>query len=89
MKGELEAAVRELDFAHISIVQPSLLLGQRSQARMAEGLGSKVLPWLCKLPGLYRYRPIYGSQVAAKLLELSLHPNTAFEQLTLDQVFPD
>lgn len=88
MKGELEVAVRELNFKHLSIVQPSLLLGSRAEKRSAEGLAAMILPTLCKLPGLQRYRPIHGSQVAKKLLELSINPTVQFQRLSLQQVFP-
>jgi uncharacterized protein YbjT (DUF2867 family) len=88
MKGELEAKVQDLAFQHISILQPSLLLGQREQFRLAEDLASKVLPTLCKLPMLRRYRPIYGIEVAQKMVTLSCQPKRKFERFSLDQVFP-
>lgn len=88
MKGELEDAVSELPFKQLSILQPSLLLGERSDARTAESLGSLVLPALCKLPGLQRYRPIEAWQVASKMVEISSQPSTGFQTLSLDQVFP-
>jgi len=89
MKGELEGAVQALGFKHVSIVQPSLLLGERNQYRLAESLGAAILPLLCKLPGLKPYRPIHGQQVAKKLVELSVLPQMKCEKITLDNVFPD
>lgn len=88
MKGQLEGAISELPFKRISIIQPSLLLGERDQSRVAEGIGSLVLPMLCKLPGLSRFRPIHGFQVAQKMVQLSEQRNTGFLRLTLDEVFP-
>jgi uncharacterized protein YbjT (DUF2867 family) len=88
MKGELEAKVQGLAFAHISILQPSLLLGEREQSRRAEGWASKVRPIICKLPMLRRYRPINGAKVAQKMVLLSHAPKRPFERLSLDQVFP-
>jgi uncharacterized protein YbjT (DUF2867 family) len=88
MKGELEAKVQALSFEYISVLQPSLLLGQREQSRLAEDVGSKVFPIICKLPMLRRYRPIYGVEVAQKMVMLSLEPKLKFERLILDQVFP-
>jgi len=87
MKGELEAKIQRLAFEHISILQPSLLLGEREHARFAEGIGSKVLPLICKLPGLHRYRPIQGKQVAQKMVELTRMPDRKFERISLDEVF--
>ncbi|MFT6408157.1 MAG: hypothetical protein ACJAQ6_001573 [Arenicella sp.] len=89
MKGELEAKVQGLAFQHISILQPSLLLGEREQSRLAESLASKVLPIICKLPLLRRYKPIDGTQVAQKMVMLSRAPNRKFERFKLDEVFPE
>lgn len=88
MKGELEDAVTELPFTQLSILQPSLLLGERSNARAAEGLGSLVLPTLCKLPGLHRYRPIEAWEVASKMVEISSQASSGFQTLSLNDVFP-
>lgn len=74
MKGELEQRVRALPFKRISILQPSLLLGQRNEVRVAEQLGSYPMRLVCLLPGLRRYRPIQGQQVAKKLLSLASRP---------------
>ena len=87
MKGELESAIKQLPFKHISIVQPSLLLGDRKTPRMAEGLASLVMPKMCQLPGLKRFRPIEGKELAQKLLNLSIMPSAKLEVLNLDQVF--
>lgn len=88
MKGELEAKVQGLDFKHTTIIRPSLLLGEREDFRFAENLGSKVFPLLCRLPGLKRFRPIQGKQVAEKMIALSEMPTTKLNILSLDQVFP-
>jgi uncharacterized protein YbjT (DUF2867 family) len=88
MKGELETSINTLSFEHITILQPSLLLGKRASSRTAEGIGSLVLPLLCKLPGLGRYKPIHGSQVATKMIEVSLQNNKKIQTLALDDVFP-
>ncbi|GAB2503287.1 NAD(P)H-binding protein [Microbulbifer agarilyticus] len=87
MKGELEQQVLQLAFKRISILQPSLLLGSRDHARAGEQFAAWLLPTLCKLPGLRKYRPITGDQVAQKLLVLSLTPGPARQTLVLDQIF--
>nr|WP_010131319.1 NAD(P)H-binding protein [Microbulbifer agarilyticus] len=87
MKGELEQQVLQLPFERISILQPSLLLGSRDHARAGEQFAARVLPTLCKLPGLRKYRPITGDQVAHKLLALSLAAGPARQTLVLDQIF--
>lgn len=88
MKGELEQSIEALGFPRVSILQPSLLLGPRTQLRLGEKLGSWVLPVLCLLPGLRRYRPIRGEQVAATMVALSRSEVQGLERLVLDQVFP-
>ena len=89
MKGELEIKIQALTFKHISIIQPSLLLGERDHSRFAENLGSKMFPILCRLPGLRRYRPIQGAEVAQKMVMLSKKPPKNFEKISLDDVFPN
>ncbi|WP_346839733.1 NAD-dependent epimerase/dehydratase family protein [Microbulbifer sp. SAOS-129_SWC] len=87
MKGELEQQVLQLPFARISIFRPSLLLGKRDQWRPAEWLGSWLLPLLCTLPGLRRYRPIAAAQVAAKMVSVSAQDGPAVQSFTLDELF--
>ncbi|MFT5573413.1 MAG: hypothetical protein ACI9FR_002348 [Cryomorphaceae bacterium] len=89
MKGELEGMIEKLGFEHISIFQPSLLLGERIESRFAEELGSKLVPLICKLPGLQRYRPIRGDQVAEKMVAVSMNPSGSIKRYTLDAVFPN
>jgi uncharacterized protein YbjT (DUF2867 family) len=87
MKGELEQRARSLPFGRISIFQPSLLLGQRAEARLGEQLWSRVLPVLCVLPGLRRFRPIRAEQVAAKMVRVSNSPGQPLEWFRLDEIF--
>jgi len=87
MKGELEKRVRPLPFGRISIFQPSLLMGERPELRFGEKLGSIVLPLLTAIPGLRRFRPIRGEQVAAKMVQVSQQPGQPLEWFTLDEIF--
>ncbi|TKB51489.1 NAD-dependent epimerase/dehydratase family protein [Ferrimonas sediminicola] len=87
MKGELEQRVQSLPFNRISLFQPSLLLGQRSDFRPGETLAALVMPLLCRLPGLRRYRPILGDQVAAKMVAVSQSPGHPIETFRLDALF--
>lgn len=68
-KGEMEEAVKSLGFDSVSILRPSLLVGERSEFRFGEHLGiwlTKPIAWL--IPKLYR--PIPATQVAAKIVSL-------------------
>ncbi|NJN48102.1 MAG: hypothetical protein HC808_18300 [Candidatus Competibacteraceae bacterium] len=86
MKGELECKIQALPFERISIFQPSLLIGERADFRLAEKLGNWVLPVLCAIPGLQRYRPIHGEQVAAKMIQVSQQPGRGLERFRLDEI---
>jgi uncharacterized protein YbjT (DUF2867 family) len=88
MKGELEEKILALPFERISIFQPSLLLGARPEFRLGEKLGAMLLPMVGALPGLRRYRPIPGDDVAAKMVQVSRQPGPAREWLRLDEIFP-
>ena len=87
MKGELEDEVSSLAFQRLSILQPSLLIGERESFRLGETLGSWILPLLCKLPFLKKYRPISGNEVAKKMVSVSLSEGSTREIFRLDEVF--
>ena len=87
MKGELEDSTTQLGFERVSIFQPSLLIGERKDVRMGEKIGSSLLPVLCKLPGLSKYRPITGAQVAAKMVQVSNTDGTGLSRYVLDEIF--
>ncbi|GAB2688728.1 NAD(P)H-binding protein [Aliiglaciecola aliphaticivorans] len=87
MKGELEDAVCVLPFKRISIVQPSLLIGERETFRLGESVASWILPTLCKLPFLKRYRPISGDEVAKKMISISHTSANAKQIYQLDELF--
>lgn len=87
MKGELEKRVQTLPFERISIFQPSLLTGPRPELRMGEKTLSRILPAICIIPGLRRFRPIRGEQVAAKMVQVSQLPGKPLEWFVLDEIF--
>lgn len=66
VKGELQEQLVKLSIPHIQVFQPSLLLGERSEARPGEALGawvSKSLQFVMVGP-LRKYRAIKGEAVA-------------------------
>ena len=87
MKGELEQRIKALPFKRISIFQPSLLLGQRTEFRLGEKIGGWVMIALCILPWLRRFRPITGEQVAAKMVLTTLQPGQKIDLFRLDDIF--
>ena len=87
MKGELEQRIKLLPFKRISFFQPSLLMGPRKQFRLGEKLGGLVLPVLSFIPGLRRYRPVTGEQVAEKMVHVSQQLGAPLEYFRLDEIF--
>jgi len=87
MKGLLEQKIRTLPFSRISIFQPSLLIGQRADFRLGEKLGSWAMTALCILPGIRRFRPITGEEVAAKMVQTSQQSGKGVELFCLDDIF--
>jgi uncharacterized protein YbjT (DUF2867 family) len=76
VKGEIEQALRELHFPSLHILQPSLLLGERQEARLGEKTG-EVLMTLLKplmLGPLKKYRAIDSEKVANAMLALAKKP---------------
>ena len=51
VKGEMEQALRAMDWPQLTIVRPSLLLGARQEFRLGERLAAPFMRWL---PGKYR-----------------------------------
>jgi len=69
IKGELEDAISELSFKKISIIRPSVLVGEREESRSGEIIASKVFNVVGKIaPFLNKYRPIKGEEVALALI---------------------
>ncbi|MBA6399815.1 NAD(P)H-binding protein [Colwellia sp. BRX10-4] len=87
MKGILEQRIKHLPFKRISIIQPSLLLGQRTEFRLGEKMASWFMPILCIIPLLRRFRPITGEQVAARMVLSSQELGPSIEIFCLDEVF--
>lgn len=86
VKGELEQDVKHLNFEHCSIFRPSLLLGERKDARLLEGaaqnffqLGQNLLP------KTFYARPIAAEQVASAMCQVALLKSKTAMQ---DQVTP-
>ncbi|TCM68369.1 uncharacterized protein YbjT (DUF2867 family) [Acinetobacter calcoaceticus] len=72
VKGELEQRIKTLDLAQVSIIRPSLLLGERSEQRRMEQWGQQAFSGLGKLlPAKFRYKPVTGEQVASTLVSVA------------------
>ncbi|MDG2433261.1 NAD(P)H-binding protein [Flavobacterium sp.] len=72
-KGEIQSFLKNSDFESVSIVQPSLLLGDRKEFRFGEQIGAvlmKTFSFLL-LGSLKKYKPIQGNTVAKALFALA------------------
>lgn len=67
VKGEMERALSAIDYPSLTIVRPSLLLGNRREFRFAEELGKR-LSFL--IPGTHK--PVHADDVAACLVQCAL-----------------
>lgn len=88
MKGELDNAVSNLAFSRIRIFRPSLLVGDRTEKRTGEIIGSKIMKLIKFLPFLRKYRAIKGEEVAKSMINVckkDLPEKLMF--FTLDEIF--
>jgi uncharacterized protein YbjT (DUF2867 family) len=72
VKGELEDALRQLEFASTHIFQPSFLMGDRQEARSGEKIGialAKGFQFLL-IGGLSKYKPIQASAVGRAMVRV-------------------
>ena len=72
-KGELEADLKNNSFKSVSIMRPSLLLGDRSEFRLAERLGGVVMSVLgfVFVGPLAKYKAIKAETLAKGLYEIA------------------
>lgn len=81
VKGELEDALLALDYPRITILRPSLLLGDRDEFRLGEAIAGQ-LAFL--IPG--RYRPVHARSVARALAGEALRSEAGRLVLESDEI---
>ena len=80
VKGELESHIQSLNLQSISIVQPSLLLGERVEQRTLEDLSQKLYRKFSHLvPNTFKYKPVTAEQVAHTMVEAAQTQTEKFE----------
>ena len=67
MKGEVEDDIRALPYRSVTIVRPSLLLGERGEVRLGESLGKLFAGVTPK-----RFKPVHARDVARALLRAAI-----------------
>ena len=75
IKGELENKILDLPFKKIRIFQPSILLGQRNEKRIAEKLGIAAAKVFTVLPFLKKYKPIEAKTLAQAIINSANNSN--------------
>ena len=75
VKGKLEHALIELNLQQLSIIRPSLLVGDRKEFRFGEKVGEYLLKMMkpVLVGPLKRTRAIHASQVAKAMIVIALH----------------
>ena len=81
VKGEMEEALKAQDWPQLTIVRPSLLLGERSEPRLAERLAAPLARWL---PG--KYRGIDACVLARALWRLALEEDQGVRVVESDEL---
>ncbi|MDX1904614.1 MAG: oxidoreductase [Thermonemataceae bacterium] len=73
VKGEVEEAIKHLQFKVTHIIRPSLLLGERQEFRLGEEIGKFVAKGLefMMTGGLKKYKPIEARIVANAMYDLA------------------
>jgi len=78
VKGEMERDLRSLQIPQIEIFRPSLILGERKEARAGEALGQKLSPMMNALMigSLKKYRAITAIDIAKamSIAVFNFHP---------------
>ena len=86
MKGQLEDAIKALDFPSLLIFQPSVLIRSNSD-RSGENFTVKAFKFLNKLGILKRYRPMPTQILAEKMLSAVYNSPKGTFTFTLDKIF--
>jgi uncharacterized protein YbjT (DUF2867 family) len=88
MKGQLEDAIKKLDFEKLVIVRPSVLIGDRPEKRLGESLSVPFISMVSKIiPSVKKYRGIHGKEVAKSMINLSKMDKNGPVQVELDELF--
>ena len=86
IKGELDEAVQKLNFDSVSIIRPSMLVGDRKEFRLAEKMLIPLMYVFSWVPGIRKFRPIKDVFVA-RAIRISLKNETKIQIIELEAVF--
>jgi uncharacterized protein YbjT (DUF2867 family) len=88
VKGEVEEAIGGLGYTSLYIFRPSLLLGEREEARTGEDIAKKIYKYLDKffIGPLKKYKSIHAEKVAASMIEMAKTDKNETKILESDQI---
>ena len=87
-KGELQSFLKSSGFKSVSILQPSLLLGNREEFRLGEKIGSlfsKLFSFIF-IGSLKKYKPIEAKTVSDAMIKTALQNNSGFRIYLSDEL---
>ena len=80
VKGELENHIQSLNLKYVSILRPSLLLGERQEQRTLEDMTQKLYQKFSHLvPNTFKYKPVTAEQVAHTMVDAARTQTDNFE----------
>ncbi|MCO8113787.1 MAG: NAD(P)H-binding protein [Acinetobacter sp.] len=80
VKGELEEYIQTLSLDRISLIRPSLLIGERPEQRFLEDIAQQVYHKVSRfIPDSFAYKPVTADQVAHTMVEAALTQTVKFE----------
>lgn len=92
VKGAIQKAIQKISFETFHILQPSLIIGERNEKRLGEGIAQKLSPLLdtIMVGGLSKYKSITAEQIATAMVHYSklsdkgmyIHDSLAIKNLT-------
>lgn len=87
-KGEMEETLKDLHLPFLTILRPSLLLGNRKEYRVSERIASVMMRPLSKLMigKLRKYRAVNAKEVAHTMFYYSIHSRDAFQLITNEHI---
>lgn len=87
-KGEIETFLQQSAFNSVSILRPSLLLGDRKEFRLGEKLATYILPVLSLflIGPLKKYKAIEAKTVAKAMVEIAIQNKTGFTIYPSDEL---
>jgi uncharacterized protein YbjT (DUF2867 family) len=82
VKGEVENDIRALPYRSVTIVRPSLLLGERDEVRLGESIGKLFAGITPK-----RFKPVHARDVARALLRAAVEDRAGVRVIESRDIF--